>query len=142
MNRHAWTGRAAGGTRILTLAPIARRTAISFRRPDRELQPGHASGSRQHHGLDQEQADQPAAAQLPGPAAPEPKGEGGDSPDPAHAYQVGTAVVGPRFFKTLGVGVIEGREFDDRDTMDRPRVAVVNETLARHFWPSGGAVGG
>jgi putative ABC transport system permease protein len=79
--------------------------------------------------------------QLPGPAAPRPRGEGGGSPDPAHAYQVGTAVVGSRYFKTLGVGVIEGREFDDRDTLDSPRVAVVNETLARHFWPSGGAVG-
>ena len=65
----------------------------------------------------------------------------GDSTEPANAYQVGTAVVGPRYFKTLGVGVVEGREFDDRDTMDRPRVAVVNETLARHFWPNGGAVG-
>jgi predicted lysophospholipase L1 biosynthesis ABC-type transport system permease subunit len=54
---------------------------------------------------------------------------------------VGTAVVGPRYFKTLGVGVVHGREFDDRDTVDGARVAIVNETLARHFWPNGGAVG-
>lgn len=80
-------------------------------------------------------------AWLPGPATPEPRGEGGDSTDPAHAYHVGTALVGPRYFKTLGVGVAEGREFDDRDRMDGPRVAIVNETLARHFWPNGGAVG-
>jgi predicted permease len=66
----------------------------------------------------------------------------GDSPDPAHAYQVGTALVGPRYFKALGVGVVEGREFDSRDSMHAPRVAVVNETLARHFWPNGRAVGG
>ncbi|HYU68234.1 MAG TPA: ABC transporter permease [Burkholderiales bacterium] len=65
----------------------------------------------------------------------------GDSSDPAHAYNVGTTFVGPRYFKTLGVGVVEGREFDGRDTMDGPRVAIVNETLARHFWPNGGAVG-
>src|SRR5262245_47346684 len=65
----------------------------------------------------------------------------GDSSDPAHALQVGTAVVGPRYFKTLGVAVVEGREFNDRDTIDAPRVAIVNETLARHFWPKGGAVG-
>jgi predicted permease len=65
----------------------------------------------------------------------------GDSSDPAHAYQVGTALVGPRYFKTLGVGVVQGREFDDRDTMEAPRAAIVNETLARHFWPNGGAVG-
>jgi predicted permease len=67
----------------------------------------------------------------------------GDSSDPAQAYQVGTTLVGPRYFKTLGVGVgvVQGREFDDRDTMDGPRVAIVNETLARHFWPNGGAFG-
>jgi putative ABC transport system permease protein len=65
----------------------------------------------------------------------------GDSSDEAHAYHVGTALVGPRYFRTLGVGVVEGREFDDRDTMDGPRVAIVNETLARHFWPDGGAAG-
>ena len=64
-----------------------------------------------------------------------------DSPDPLHAYEVGTAVVGARYFKTLGVGVSEGREFDDRDTADGPRVAIVNETRARHFWPNGSAVG-
>ena len=64
-----------------------------------------------------------------------------DSSDPEHAYQVGTALVGPRYFKTLGVGVVAGREFDRRDSVNGPRVAVVNETLARHFWPNGGAVG-
>jgi predicted permease len=65
----------------------------------------------------------------------------GDSSDPEHAYRVGTALVGPQYFKTLGVGVVQGREFDDRDTVAGPRVAVVNEPLARHFWPTGGAVG-
>jgi predicted permease len=65
----------------------------------------------------------------------------GDASDPAHAYQIGTALVGPRYFKTLGVGVVEGREFDNHDSMNGPRVAIVNETLARHFWPRGGAVG-
>ena len=65
----------------------------------------------------------------------------GDSSDPSQAYQVGTTLVGPRYFKTLGVSVVEGREFDDRDKTDGPRVALVNETLARHFWPNGGAVG-
>jgi predicted permease len=65
----------------------------------------------------------------------------GDSSDPSNPYQVGTTLVGPRYFKTLGVGVADGREFDDRDSINGPRVAVVNDTLARHFWPNGGAVG-
>ncbi|MCI0435574.1 MAG: ABC transporter permease, partial [Gemmatimonadetes bacterium] len=65
----------------------------------------------------------------------------GDSSDPSHAYELGTTLVGPRYFKTLGVGVVEGREFDDHDTMNGPRVAVVNETLGRQLWPNGGVVG-
>jgi putative ABC transport system permease protein len=65
----------------------------------------------------------------------------GDSVDPSREYQVGTTLVGSGYFKMLGVGVAEGREFDGRDTMDGPRVAIVNETLARHFWPNGGVVG-
>ena len=79
---------------------------------------------------------------LPGWARPVmPVRPSGDSSDPSHAYEVATTFVGPRYFETLGVGVVEGREFDDHDTMDGPRVAVVNETLARHVWPNGGAVG-
>jgi putative ABC transport system permease protein len=50
-------------------------------------------------------------------------------------------LVGPRYFKTLGADVVEGREFDDHDRADGPRVVVVNETLARRGWPRGGAIG-
>ena len=88
-------------------------------------------------------AASPAGAPpLPGWARPATAARlAAESSDPAHAYEVGTSIVGPSYFKTLGVGVVEGREFDDRDTMSGPRVAVVNETLARHLWPNGGAVG-
>ena len=41
----------------------------------------------------------------------------------------------------LGAGLVAGREFDDRDTEDGPRVAIVNEALARRLWPKGGVVG-
>ena len=55
--------------------------------------------------------------------------------------EAATTHVGPRYFTALGVGLVQGREFDDRDTPTGPRVAIVNETLARHLWPQGGAVG-
>jgi predicted permease len=64
-----------------------------------------------------------------------------DTGDPARAFRTSTRLVGPRYFKALGVDVIEGREFDDRDAAAGPRAVIVNETLARHFWPTGGAVG-
>ena len=65
----------------------------------------------------------------------------GDPVDPQNPFRASTTVVGPRYFKTLGAGLIAGREFDDRDTPAGPRVVLVNETLARRLWPNGGAVG-
>ena len=49
--------------------------------------------------------------------------------------------VGPGFFRTLGIPLIAGREFDDSDVVDSPKVAVVNETFARKFDLGGDAVG-
>jgi predicted permease len=42
-------------------------------------------------------------------------------------------VIGPDFFRTLGVPVLEGREFADRDTAKSPRVAIINEEFAKKF---------
>jgi len=49
--------------------------------------------------------------------------------------------VGPRYFETLRTPLVAGREFDDRDSLQSPRVAFVNETLARRLWPDGRAIG-
>jgi predicted permease len=61
--------------------------------------------------------------------------------DPSAQYLAATTNVGPRYFATLGVPLVDGRDFDDRDRAGGVRVAIVNETLARHFWPRGGTVG-
>ncbi|MCI0430127.1 MAG: ADOP family duplicated permease [Rhodospirillales bacterium] len=65
----------------------------------------------------------------------------GNTGDPARAFQTSTTYIGARYFRTLGVNVIEGREFDERETATGQRTVIVNETLARHFWPRGGALG-
>jgi predicted permease len=49
--------------------------------------------------------------------------------------------VSPQYFETLGVRLLEGRAFTADDTVDRPRVVIVNETMARHFWPSESPIG-
>jgi predicted permease len=49
--------------------------------------------------------------------------------------------IGPRYFETLRTPVLEGREFTPRDDKAAPRVAVVNQAFARHFFPEGHAVG-
>jgi predicted permease len=49
--------------------------------------------------------------------------------------------VTPGYFKTLGLSLVQGRVFDDGDRGGQPGRIVVNETMARRFWPDGRAVG-
>ncbi len=49
--------------------------------------------------------------------------------------------VGPRYFHVLGVPILAGRDFDERDTPTAPTVAVVNETMARFYFGGGNPIG-
>jgi len=49
--------------------------------------------------------------------------------------------VGPDYFKTMGTTVLRGREFTARDTEDAPPVVVINEEMARRFWPDRNPLG-
>ena len=55
--------------------------------------------------------------------------------------RVDTAVVSTGYFDTLGVALVQGRNFTTADTRESPRVAVVSEAMALRFWPAGTAVG-
>jgi predicted permease len=50
-------------------------------------------------------------------------------------------VITPGYFEAMGVRLIRGRFFEDRDTNDVPRVAIVDATLANRFWPGEDPVG-
>ena len=52
-----------------------------------------------------------------------------------------TNAIGPGHFKTLKIPLRAGRDFTDGDTDRAPGVAIVNETMARQFWPGKDAVG-
>lgn len=45
------------------------------------------------------------------------------------------------YFQTMGIPVVSGRRFNERDRADSPQVMIVNESFARRHWPNGGAVG-
>ena len=62
-------------------------------------------------------------------------------PDPDRAFMASYNSVGPRFFDTLGVPIATGRDFDARDRRNTPAVAIVNDTLARRFWPGVDPIG-
>ena len=49
--------------------------------------------------------------------------------------------VGPAFFTTVGMPLVAGREFDARDVIGAPRVAIVNETFARRYFKDGKPIG-
>jgi predicted permease len=49
--------------------------------------------------------------------------------------------VGPSYFRTIGGHLLQGRDFEARDNETAPKVAVLNETMARFFFPEGGAIG-
>jgi len=68
----------------------------------------------------------PASIELVGSNAP------GDA---ASQPVVNYTLVTPAYFSTLRIPIRKGREFTDRDTRNAPLVAIVNEAMARRFWP-------
>jgi macrolide transport system ATP-binding/permease protein len=52
------------------------------------------------------------------------------------------STVGPKYFETMGIPIREGREYNETDTLQSPRTLVINETMARRYWPQGNALGG
>jgi putative ABC transport system permease protein len=49
--------------------------------------------------------------------------------------------VSPDFFRTLKIPLVAGRAFDLRDDENGPRVAIVSQTMANHFWPGTSPLG-
>ncbi len=61
--------------------------------------------------------------------------EGQPEPDSGRKPEAALHVVGPGFFETLGVSLLDGRGFDARDHRDAAPVVIVNESFARAAWP-------
>ncbi len=47
----------------------------------------------------------------------------------------------PNYFRTMGIPIVKGREFTTQDTVNAPGVIVINETMARAFWPKEDPIG-
>jgi predicted permease len=66
----------------------------------------------------------------------------GKLPDVANGSRtVRSNVVGPDFFRTLGVPVLEGRDFADSDTATSPHAGIINEQFAQRFFPNQNPLG-
>jgi predicted permease len=53
----------------------------------------------------------------------------------------GWVAASPGYFDVLRIPVMRGRAFNDRDDGAGARVAIINEALARQFWPKGDPIG-
>jgi putative ABC transport system permease protein len=62
-------------------------------------------------------------------------------PEGRTVSEAGIRMATPGYFGTLGLPVIAGREFTDRDDAEAPRVVIVNQKLARSAWGSEDPVG-
>jgi len=55
--------------------------------------------------------------------------------------QLPRTFVGPRFFNTVSIPLLHGRDFSRNDTESAPWVAIINETMARQYWPGQDPIG-
>jgi len=64
-------------------------------------------------------------------------------PDPApnRWFNAGFNIASSHYFRTMGIRIGEGRDFQDSDTTGAPGVIVINQTAAKRFWPDRSAIG-
>ena len=55
--------------------------------------------------------------------------------------RAGQNIVTPDYFRTMKIPLLQGRDFTDRDDLQSPPVAVINQTFARTMWPDEDPVG-
>jgi predicted permease len=67
--------------------------------------------------------------------------EGRPAPEPGKMPIAVTRVVSPHYFNTMGIQLLQGRQFTDQDKVDSPNVVVISETMARRYWPGENPLG-
>ena len=56
-------------------------------------------------------------------------------------FLVDKPAVSAGYFRTMGIRLLSGRGFSDRDTSTTPGVVIISESVARRLWPAGDAIG-
>jgi putative ABC transport system permease protein len=67
--------------------------------------------------------------------------EGLKAPIPGMAYDANHRQVSANYLKSMNIALRQGRYFDNRDNSQSLPVAIINETMARQYWPGENALG-
>jgi putative ABC transport system permease protein len=66
---------------------------------------------------------------------------GRPAPKPGDEPEANIHMVSSEYFRTMGIRLVAGRWFTERDTAESPRVMVISETMARQFWAGADPIG-
>jgi putative ABC transport system permease protein len=67
--------------------------------------------------------------------------EGQPDPPPDQRLDVVYRAVGPGYFSTMGIKMVQGRDFNEQDKADSVQAVVISEKTAHHYWPGENAIG-
>ncbi len=67
--------------------------------------------------------------------------EGAQTVEPGQLPVAAVNLISRDYFRSMGIPLLAGRDFDERDQAHSLRVAIVNQALAKRVWPNGDAVG-
>jgi putative ABC transport system permease protein len=62
--------------------------------------------------------------------------EGRPAPEAAQTPRANTRVIGPNYFRTMGIPLLKGREFTPADNETAERVAIIDELMAHDYFPN------
>ena len=82
-----------------------------------------------------------ATPMAPGQDSTEIVPEGYPLPKGQENVTILSDIVSPHYFDTIGIAILQGRGFLETDTAASTKVAVVNETLAKKYWPNQNPIG-
>jgi len=67
--------------------------------------------------------------------------EGRPKPGPGENPVTDVRTIHPNYFRTMGIPLLRGRDFTERDTAEAPRTFVINQALTRKYWPNEDPIG-
>jgi predicted permease len=65
----------------------------------------------------------------------------GKTPPPHEEFHARYHTASTDYFRAVGIPLVHGRFFNERDTKETPRVLLINDVMARRYWPGEDAVG-